>query len=246
MSETIVLMHGFGGGPSSFQEFQQFFRRQSPTSRVLTPDFYSSDFFHPKLDLNQWQRDFKEYISQSVEPEQTPWLVGYSMGGRLAMHALVNQPEKFRGAVFFSASPGLQTSHERASRRKWDQGWAEKIRSLDSLELNRLWNAQEVFKGSELVSLREDIAREVLAENLCQWSPAKHLFTWDQLKELPHTCLWVSGSQDEKYCSIYHQMQQSGFSGEWNVVPEAGHRLLVTHGEGITKIVYDFIQTRGG
>ncbi len=246
MSDTLVLMHGFGGGPSVFQDFIKFYRSFSPTTSFLTPDFYNEKTFHPKESLHQWSLDFQNYLAQHINSEEKIWLVGYSMGGRLAMQAVLDLTDKVQGAVFLSAFPGFMVQSEKLARQRWDKDWANTIQSLEWAKINEQWNNLSVFKGSAPFSLRQDVERDTLAENLCQWSPAQHLFSVDHLKQVQCPCLWLCGGRDQKYVLLYGQLRQSGVPGMWKVVPEAGHRLLVSPREGTIEFIYKFIQSRGG
>ncbi|MBT7213976.1 MAG: hypothetical protein HN869_02080, partial [Verrucomicrobia bacterium] len=49
-------------------------------------------------------------------------ILGYSMGGRLALHALTAAPEKWRAAIIVSAHPGLVSGQQ--ERREEDREWA--------------------------------------------------------------------------------------------------------------------------
>ena len=44
-------------------------------------------------------------------------LLGYSMGGRLALHALLDEPHPWQAAVIVSADPGSENEADRISRR---------------------------------------------------------------------------------------------------------------------------------
>lgn len=50
-------------------------------------------------------------------------LIGYSMGGRLALYLGLHFPNFFAGVILESASPGLKTEIERERRRELDQKW---------------------------------------------------------------------------------------------------------------------------
>ena len=86
-------------------------------------------------------------------------IVGYSMGGRLALHAL----DQVEAAVIVSAHTGLREG--RQDRLDQDLRWAEKCRTMDWAEFLAEWHRQPVFAGggfepdrSGLVSRRKEIA----------------------------------------------------------------------------------------
>ena len=72
---------------------------------------------------------------------ETPFdvLVGYSMGGRLALQALIDGAP-FDRAVIISA--GLNLEENRDERRARDEAWARRFESDPWDEVIRDWNAQ--------------------------------------------------------------------------------------------------------
>ena len=54
-------------------------------------------------------------------------LIGYSMGGRVALHFAATYPTKVRHLILESASPGLATEGERLERQVNDEELARKI-----------------------------------------------------------------------------------------------------------------------
>ena len=57
-------------------------------------------------------------------------LAGYSMGGRLALHALL-EGGAWDAAILIAPHPGLETGEERAARREADALWASRALSGD-------------------------------------------------------------------------------------------------------------------
>ena len=55
-------------------------------------------------------------------------LVGYSMGGRIALAYTVNYPGRVSSLILESSSPGLKSEDERTARRETDQSLSGKNR----------------------------------------------------------------------------------------------------------------------
>ena len=70
-----------------------------------------------------------EYLAALLDNEALPraGVVGYSMGGRLALHLALRHPDRVGKLVLFSASPGLKTEDERTARREVDLQRAAEI-----------------------------------------------------------------------------------------------------------------------
>src|SRR5690606_6539540 len=92
-------------------------------------------------------------------------LVGYSLGGRIALHALRDSPDLWQAAVIISAHPGLVLEEDRVVRKKADQEWAKRFMHEDWDLLMKSWNSQPVFKNGSQPLLRHerDFDRKKLA-----------------------------------------------------------------------------------
>src|SRR3954451_3505333 len=101
-------------------------------------------------------------------PPRGDVLLGYSLGGRLALHALLAGASYTR-AIFVSTGLGLEYGRE--ERRAADEHWAERFEHDDWASLMRDWNAQPVFGGHEAVREERDYDRAALARQLREWSP---------------------------------------------------------------------------
>lgn len=104
--------------------------------------------------------------SEIAAQDKHPWLCGYSLGGRLAMQAVLAHPPLWKGAVFVSANPGLEDEAEKAARRAKDAEWAVKCLSAPWEDFLKEWDAQGVFEGgppppdrSSLKPWRKSISR---------------------------------------------------------------------------------------
>lgn len=79
------------------------------------------------MEMPEFARAFCEEVRSGGSGENI--LVGYSMGGRLALQVLVEtaaggEPDLFRSAVIVSAHPGLSTDRDRVMRMAADAEWA--------------------------------------------------------------------------------------------------------------------------
>jgi 2-succinyl-6-hydroxy-2,4-cyclohexadiene-1-carboxylate synthase len=117
-------------------------------SSLLSVEVDIDDSFHncitnePFFDL--WRRRLTAAISIDG---QKPVIMGYSMGGRLAMQIACLMPELLSGAVFISAHPGLKSNEERHARLENDLRWAERFASSESWSnLLEAWNQQPVLE----------------------------------------------------------------------------------------------------
>jgi 2-succinyl-6-hydroxy-2,4-cyclohexadiene-1-carboxylate synthase len=158
--------------------------------------------------------DFLPWPHSSTEGDV---LLGYSMGGRLALQLL--ERERFEKAVIVSA--GLNAPDP--GRRARDEEWARRFESEDWPSLIRAWNAQPVFGGHELPRREEDYDRAELARQLREWSPA--VLPPPSLESIDTPILWIVGERDARYVEIgRHAVARLPNAQLW-ICPDAGHRV---------------------
>lgn len=144
-------------------------------------------------------------------------LLGYSMGGRLALQLL--EERRFRAAVIVSA--GLNAPDE--ERRNRDEAWARRFESEEWSSLVRDWNAQPVFGGHVFERREADYDRAELARQLREWSPA--VLPPPRLESIETPVLWIAGERDGKYVDIARRAVARLPNAELWICPDAGHRV---------------------
>ncbi len=91
-------------------------------------------------------------------------VLGYSMGGRIALHLALSAPERLWALVLESASPGIEDPSEREERVGSDATLAEAI-ERDGVEafVDR-WQAQPIFATQARLpaAVREELRRQRL------------------------------------------------------------------------------------
>lgn len=161
-------------------------------------------------------------------------LLGYSMGGRLALDLL--QRRRFEKAIIISA--GLNAPDE--ARRARDEEWARRFEREEWTALMRAWNAQAVFGGHEVARREEDFDRAELARALREWSPA--VLPPPRLEEIASPILWVAGERDAKYVEVARRAISRLPHAELWICPDAGHRVPWEQPEAFVSRLRDFLE----
>src|SRR3954449_1227018 len=134
MAPALVLLHGF-------TQTRQSWRRTvralgAGRYRALVPDLPG----HGQAALRTPSFDAVTAYVRALAPPSSFTLAGYSMGGRLAVHAaLTLRPERL---VLIGAGPGLQDPAERAERRAADDALADRIEQIGIEAFAAEWGAQ--------------------------------------------------------------------------------------------------------
>ena len=144
-------------------------------------------------------------------------LLGYSMGGRLALQLLASR--SFPKAIIVSAALNAPDP----ARLIRDEEWARRFESEEWSTLMRDWNAQPVFDGHVLERREEDYDRAELARQLREYSPA--VLPPPRLESIETPVLWIAGERDVKYVEIAERAVARLPHGELWICPDAGHRV---------------------
>lgn len=157
-------------------------------------------------------------------PSRGDVLLGYSMGGRLALHALLAGAQ-YERAVIVSASLGIEDRVAREERQRIDERWARMFEKQPWARVMSEWNAQPVFGGHAMKREERDFDRRELARLLRQWSPGVLPSVAWRLHEIHIPILWIAGEKDAKYVAEGQRAVSQLPNGELWICPGAGHRV---------------------
>lgn len=216
-SQPIVFLHGFTGTTGDFQkcidQLENNFECHSlslPGHSLKTPESWDHAL---ELILNEMNC---RAISQCH-------LVGYSMGGRLAIGLAERAPERFLSLTTIGARAGIESTVERQSRLEADAELSRTVTEDLHGFLNQ-WAKIPILNLTGQHKPQRALGRVThhskgLARALKVLSPGAQPFYASQLK-VP--ALFVAGDLDEVYTAQAIQMAQT-LGGAASIVPHAGH-----------------------
>jgi 2-succinyl-6-hydroxy-2,4-cyclohexadiene-1-carboxylate synthase len=156
-------------------------------------------------------------------------LAGYSMGGRIALHAALALGDRLDRLVLIGASPGIADPAERAARRAADDELADRIEAIGVEAFAREWAALPLWEGQpERVRAAAHADRlsntpEGLAAALRGLGTGVMEPLWDALPSLAVPVTLAVGERDEKFRAIAERMAAVLPRAEIVVVEGAGH-----------------------
>ncbi len=181
-------------------------------------------------------------------------LVGYSMGARLALHALL-AGGPWNAAVLVAPHPGLESGEERTARRATDAEWASRALSGDWREFLEEWEGQAVIRGTSnaerptsniewkmadragLIARRREVARSFV-----DWSLGAQEPLWEKLPEIACPVLWCVGERDTKFRALGERAAGLLPRGELWTAPGAGHRVPWETPEAFREKIGEFLE----
>jgi len=178
--------------------------------------------------------------------------VGYSLGGRLALHVAAAHPAVVGHLVLVSSTPGIQGPVEREARRGSDEALARRLEGDGVEEFVRWWLSQPMFAtlAPERSGTEQRLANSAagLASSLRLSGTGAQEPLWGSLaglgrRRLP--VLIVAGQLDAKYVAIAQAMATAiGPSASVVVVEGAGHACHLERPEVVGPAVRDFLRRR--
>lgn len=194
MSSTpLVFFHGFLGTGRDWTPVLSYL----PNATYLCPN------------LPGHGTDFDPDAFFSSLPKCKFHLIGYSLGGRLAMAYASLYPEQVDRLILISTHPGLSSEDERNKRLAHDMKWAALLEQIPLADFLKLWYGQEIFAGFE-PDLKDRLRHDphLLAKALVHYSLAK------QPVYAIERALHIVGENDHKFKKLRPQA---------DVIPNAGH-----------------------
>lgn len=180
------------------------------------------------------------------DPE--PILCGYSLGARIALHALPHLIPHCRALILIGAHPGLNDEQERNRRRKHDAQLARRLRESSWEDFLRDWNSQPVFQHSKNIPHAAPPAKtiELMARAFESWSLGTQKNQSSTLAEIIRQyalpTLLISGEKDKKFRAIVSTLATELPGALQAIVPCAGHRVPEDMPDALAKILCAFLK----
>jgi 2-succinyl-6-hydroxy-2,4-cyclohexadiene-1-carboxylate synthase len=172
-------------------------------------------------------------------------VVGYSMGGRLALQLAVREPERFAALVLVGSSAGIEDADERTARLADDLELATWIESAPIEQVVERWEAQPVFAGQppELVAAqragRLSHSPRDLATLLRSAGQGASEPVWDRVAALPMPLVAIAGERDARYAAAARRLAELAPHGRAAAVFDAGHAAHLERPDDVALVVLE-------
>ncbi len=230
--EPVIVLHGFTGSAEAMAPLAERlhgWRRiavdlvghgRSPSPADLAP--YSVEAMADAVGL----------LAAGI-PDWPCHVIGYSMGGRVALALAAAHPRACRSLTLISATAGIADAPQRAQRRRADEALADRIgehglaRFVDEWTDLPMWDSLRGSLGpmawQASVDQRLRCDPTGLANSLRAGGTGAMTPLWDRLAGLDIPALVVCGELDAKFVEIGRRMHDLLPASKLVVLAGAGH-----------------------
>jgi 2-succinyl-6-hydroxy-2,4-cyclohexadiene-1-carboxylate synthase len=217
-----VLAHGFTQTARSWHTVERLLHARLDAVETIAVDLPGHGDAPPPDDDDLWAS-----ARRLVAAGGTGTYVGYSMGGRVSLHAALERPDAVRRLVLIGATAGIDNPDERRARRDADGVLADRIESIGVEAFVEEWLASPLFAGlTPDTAMRSDRLRNTatrLASSLRATGTGMQEPLWDRLAEIERPVLVLVGEHDAKFTELGRRLVDGLPDAELVVIPGAGH-----------------------
>lgn len=245
---VALFLHGFLGSGEEWEEIISHLAERFRCLAVDLPGHGRSAFLDRRRSWNMQNTANAVIALLQQLGIRHCFLVGYSMGGRLALYLTLAYPQYFAKTILESASPGLKTASERRGRIARDEQLARRLESGDFREFLRHWYRQPLFQSlvqhfqfEEILHQRLQNHPPGLAKSLREMGTGAQPSLWEQLPGNKIPLLLIVGEKDAKFCSIAAEMADSCPAASFKVIEGCGHNVHIENADGFAKALIKFL-----
>jgi 2-succinyl-6-hydroxy-2,4-cyclohexadiene-1-carboxylate synthase len=226
----IIFLHGFLGSSKDWTKIIDYFSDNYYCIAIDLPGHGDSLVLRDKFYTAEFSAFILKQLIDSFGLTQKAHLVGYSMGGRMAMNLAVRFPKLFDKIVIESATPGLATKKARKMRIISDQKLIDKLLEVGLHDFLRDWFDLDLFKSlkshpdfEKIFNSRLDNDVKYLVKSLMGFGAGQMPSLWNLLKESNHEFLLIAGENDKKYRKILTILDKVLRKSKLKIIPNAAH-----------------------
>lgn len=227
----ILFLHGFMGNLHDFQEVATLLSEQFCCLLIDLPGHGNTEV---KQNKDYAMPNLAQAIIELMKTLQINkcFLLGYSMGGRVALYLTIYFPGYFKRVILESTSPGLETKAERDRRIRQDVKLAEKLESQDYSLFLKQWYSNPLFDSfRQHPNYHQAIIRKLnnnplkLSKSLRYMGTGIQPSSWHQLSASKIPLLLVVGELDRKFITINQRIATICSQSQLKIVNSSGHNV---------------------
>jgi 2-succinyl-6-hydroxy-2,4-cyclohexadiene-1-carboxylate synthase len=250
--QPLLCLHGFTGAASTWEPFAGAW----PGRGIVAVDLIGHGASDAPVDPARYSIecavDDLTAVLDALGIERAA-VLGYSMGGRVALHLALVAPGRVEALILESASPGIDDPGERAARVRSDEELAAFIEREGVEAFVDRWESVPLFATQRslphAVYARQRAQRLAnhprgLANSLRGMGAGAQEPLWSRLGEIRVPTLLIAGALDEKYRALAREMAELMPDAGAVIIPDAGHATHLEKPGEFARAVGAFLEAR--
>jgi 2-succinyl-6-hydroxy-2,4-cyclohexadiene-1-carboxylate synthase len=207
---------------------------------------------YPSTLLDHSEHTYQGRLGEIAEAGEGAVLVGYSLGGRLALRAALHDPSHYAGLVTLGASAGIEDADQRSTRAEADARLAGWMHNASIEDIVGIWERQPLFAEQPDALVERQRAGRLshdpreLAELLRSAGQGVLEPVWSELGRLTLPVLALAGARDEAYAEVARRLAAAVPDGRAETIEHAGHAAHLQRPEAVAALLVDFVDDHLG
>jgi 2-succinyl-6-hydroxy-2,4-cyclohexadiene-1-carboxylate synthase len=207
---------------------------------------------YPSVLLDHGEHMYEGRLREIAEAGAGAVIAGYSMGGRLALHAALRDPGRYRALVTVGASAGIDSPESRTARREADEKLAAWMETAPIEDIVAIWERQPLFadQSDALLDAQRPgrLAQDprALASLLRTAGQGTLDPVWPRLAGLDLPLLAIAGALDDRYSRAAHRLAAEAPRATARIVENAGHAAHLQRPDHVAALLVEFLDEHLG
>lgn len=246
---AVLLLHGFTGGARSWDALRAELRTRCTVIAVDLPGHGRSVPPAGAYGVGDAARELAGVLASTGSAPAA--VLGYSMGGRIALRLALDHPFVVGSLILESTSPGISAPAEREARRRSDAALADLIEREGLAAFVDRWEQMPLWAGHSRVAIADRTRlREVrlshdprgLMMALRRFGAGEDPPVLDRLRDISVPTLLIAGARDEPYVAHAHAMASRMPTATVRIIPGAGHMVHLEAPAAYSSAVKTFLE----
>jgi 2-succinyl-6-hydroxy-2,4-cyclohexadiene-1-carboxylate synthase len=223
-----------------------------PVAELLPERYPSTLLDHSEHTFEGRLREIAEVaLDPSGSPDRSPVLVGYSLGGRLALRAVLREPHRYAGLVTVSTTAGIDEAPARTARAEADERLAAWIEASPMEDVVSVWERQPLFADQSETLVAQQwpgrLSHDPAALALLLRTAGQGVLepVWHDLLRLDLPVLAIAGARDDGYVRAARRIAETAPRGRAAIIAEAGHAPQLQQPEEVARLIGEFLEGLG-
>ena len=247
---TLICLHGFTGTAKTFSFLQEASLNHNIIAIDVIGHGQTSVYVHPYRYTAESQIKDLACITSQLGIE-TFDLLGYSMGGRLALSYALAYPEKINHLILESSSPGLEYLTERQKRQISDRRLVCRLIEEGIVSFVDFWQDIPLFATQKKMPLEKQhsVRQERLSQkefglamSLLYFGTGIQPSLWQSISEdTPFQTSLLVGELDGKFVGLANEMTQKMSDSDLFLFKESGHCIHLEKPDEFVEVIENIL-----